>query len=127
MHNRLLPAIINISSNGLTRSLMEQIGTLTTIKLVNTSTKTTLTVQSDEFAIKLANGQVITARDYTTDVVDTPSPSTTTIRYTKRQNLRLNTDAPTTVTITFTKTAAGIQKSIHYDLPTSTIISLYPS
>ncbi|MFN7829720.1 MAG: hypothetical protein ACK5NX_00810, partial [Armatimonadota bacterium] len=120
MHKRLLPAIINISSNGLTRSLIEQNGTLTTIKLVNTRTKTTFTVQSDEFAIKLANGQVITARDYTTDVVDTPSPSTTTIQYAKRKNLRLNTDAPTTVTITFTKTAAGIQKSLHLELPTST-------
>ena len=120
MHKRLLPAIINISSNGFTRSLMDQNGTLTTIKLVNTRTKTTLNVQSDEFAIKLANGQVITARDYTTDVVDTPSPSTTTIRYTKRKNLRLSTDAPTTITVTFTKTAAGIQKSIHFSLQTST-------
>jgi len=120
MHKRLLPAIINISSNGFTRSLMDQNGTLTTIKLVNTRTKTTLNVQSDEFAIKLANGQVITARDYTTDVVDTPSPSTTTIQYTKRKNLRLNTDAPTTITVTFTKTAAGIQKSIHFSLQTST-------
>lgn len=120
MHKRLLPAIININSNGLTRNLVEQNGTLTTNKFVNTRTKTTIAVQSDEFAIKLATGQLITARDYTTTNVETPSPSTTTIQYTQRKNLRLSTDAPVNVTITFTKTAAGIQKSIYFELPTST-------
>ena len=120
MHHRTLPATLVIASNGLIRTLTLQNRTLTTSQVKNAITNVALQVRSDEFAIKLANGTVLTARDYITESVETPTPSTTTIRYTQRQNLRLNTAAPTTITVTFTKTAAGIQKSIHFSLQTST-------
>ncbi len=120
MPTRQQHAKLNIRSGNITRILNNQNGTLTTTQIQNGFTKSSHPITSDEFAIKLANGKVITARDYTTERVDAPSPSTTTITYIQRPHLRLITDAPTSITTTFTKIAAGIQKSIHLTLPTAT-------
>ena len=114
MSNKLV-----IRSGNISRTLTSENGTLVTSLIENHSTKTSIRVKSDEFAIKLTNNQLVTARDYITESIETPTPSTITISYTKRPHLRLNTDAPSTIKTTFTKTAAGIQKSILLDFQNS--------
>ena len=93
---------LEISTPQFTRVLTEQNDTLVTREIKDTSGPATLTLESQEFGVRLQDGTLLTALDYRCQAFSHEG-NEHQIRYTRRANQSYPADAPLEVIVHFTQ------------------------